>query len=108
MTVRITMKIMYTGNLSKLSQLIDALVIVKFVHRCGRTGRAGKDGCAWTFLTPEQGRYAGDILRALEQSGATVPEDLQKLWESYKLAQEADGKKVHTGGGFSGKGNCEA
>ncbi|KAJ6647333.1 putative ATP-dependent RNA helicase DDX46 [Pseudolycoriella hygida] len=75
-----------------------------YVHRCGRTGRAGKDGCAWTFLTPEQGRFAGDIIRALEQSGAKVPEDLQKLWESYKQAQEAEGKKVHTGGGFSGKG----
>lgn len=75
-----------------------------FFCRCGRTGRAGKDGCAWTFLTPEQGRYAGDIIRALEQSGSTVPEDLSKLWETYKLAQEAEGKKVHTGGGFSGKG----
>lgn len=81
-----------------------ALLHIWFSFRCGRTGRAGKDGCAWTFLTPEQGRYAGDILRALEQSGATVPEDLQKLWETYKLAQEAEGKKVHTGGGFSGKG----
>ncbi len=75
-----------------------------FVFRCGRTGRAGKDGCAWTFLTPEQGRYAGDIIRALEQSNSTVPEDLKALWDSYKLVQEAEGKKVHTGGCFSGKG----
>lgn len=26
------------------------------------------------------------------------------MWETYKAAQEAEGKKVHTGGGFSGKG----
>ena len=30
-----------------------------YVHRCGRTGRAGTKGFAETFVTPEQGRYAG-------------------------------------------------
>lgn len=40
----------------------------------------------------------------MEQSGATVPEDLSDLWNMYKALQEAEGKKVHTGGGFSGKG----
>lgn len=75
-----------------------------YVHRCGRTGRAGKKGFAWTFLSPDQGRYAGEIIRALELSGATVPAELTALFESYKQAQEAEGKKVHTGGGFSGKG----
>lgn len=33
-----------------------------------------------------------------------MPEDLQDLWNVYKALQEAEGKKVHTGGGFSGKG----
>lgn len=75
-----------------------------YVHRCGRTGRAGNTGMAWTFLTPEQGRYAGEIIRALESSLATVPDELRALWESYKTQQESEGKKVHTGGGFSGKG----
>lgn len=75
-----------------------------YVHRCGRTGRAGKQGFSWTFLTPDQGRYAGEILRAMELSGAKVPPELQKLSDSYKEGQEAVGKKVHTGGGFSGKG----
>lgn len=71
---------------------------------CGRTGRAGKEGFAWTFVTPEQGRYAGEILRALELSGSSVPDDLRELWNTYKTAQESEGKKVHSGGGFSGKG----
>lgn len=75
-----------------------------YVHRCGRTGRAGRTGYAWTFLTPEQGRYSGDIVRALELSGVAVPEKLQQLWDTYRQAQEAEGKKVHTGGGFSGRG----
>ncbi|CAF1344820.1 unnamed protein product [Rotaria sordida] len=55
-----------------------------YVHRCGRTGRAGKIGYAYTFLTPAQERYSGDIIRALETSPM--------------------GKKVETGGGFSGHG----
>lgn len=75
-----------------------------YVHRCGRTGRAGNTGTAWTFLTPEQGRYAGEIIRALESSMANVPDDLRALWDTYKTQQESEGKKVHTGGGFSGKG----
>lgn len=75
-----------------------------YVHRCGRTGRAGKQGFSWTLLTPEQGRYSGEIIRAMELSGAKVPSDLQNLFDSYKQGQEAVGKKVHTGGGFSGKG----
>lgn len=75
-----------------------------YVHRCGRTGRAGNKGYAWTFLTSDQGRYAGDIVRALEASGTDLPEDLNDLWNMYKALQEAEGKKVHTGGGFSGKG----
>ncbi|XP_022120983.1 probable ATP-dependent RNA helicase DDX46 [Pieris rapae] len=75
-----------------------------YVHRCGRTGRAGNKGYAWTFLTPEQGRYAGDVLRAFELAGTNPTPDLRNLWEKYKEAQEKDGKKVHTGGGFSGKG----
>jgi ATP-dependent RNA helicase DDX46/PRP5 len=75
-----------------------------YVHLCGRTGRARKSGFAWTFLTPEQCRYSGEIIRALEKSETKVPDDLQKLWDGYKLGQEAEGKKVHTSGGFSGKG----
>lgn len=75
-----------------------------YVHRCGRTGRAGNKGFAYTFITPEQSRYAGDIIRAFELASVTVPEQLRTLWESYKSKQEAEGKKVHTGGGFSGKG----
>ncbi|XP_015517226.1 probable ATP-dependent RNA helicase DDX46 [Neodiprion lecontei] len=75
-----------------------------YVHRCGRTGRAGNKGYAYTFITPEQERYAGDILRAHELAAVPVPEPLRQLWEGYKTRQAADGKKVHTGGGFSGKG----
>lgn len=75
------------------------------ICRCGRTGRAGNKGFAWTFITPEQGRSAGDVIRAFEMAGEESPPDLRQLWEAYKTKQEQEGKKVHTGGGFSGKGD---
>lgn len=50
-----------------------------YVHRAGRTGRAGNSGTCITFITPEQDRYAGDLMKALEASNATVPDDLKKL-----------------------------
>lgn len=75
-----------------------------YVHRCGRTGRAGRIGYAYTFLTPEQERPAGDIVRAFESSGIPIPEDLQALWDGYKRKKEALGEKVKTSNGFSGHG----
>lgn len=45
--------------------------------RCGRTGRAGNKGWAYTFLTPDQPRYAAEIVRAMEISEVPVPPDLQ-------------------------------
>jgi ATP-dependent RNA helicase DeaD len=34
-----------------------------YIHRIGRTARAGRDGVAWTFVTPEQ----GDLLSGIER-----------------------------------------
>ncbi|XP_060075225.1 probable ATP-dependent RNA helicase DDX46 [Ylistrum balloti] len=75
-----------------------------YVHRCGRTGRAGNRGFAYTFITPEQERYAGDILKALEMSGASVPADLERLWNDYKERAKAEGRTVKSSSGFKGKG----
>jgi len=50
-----------------------------YVHRAGRTGRAGNKGTCITFITPEQDRYSVDIFRALKASNATVPQELEEL-----------------------------
>ncbi|XP_042243430.1 probable ATP-dependent RNA helicase DDX46 isoform X1 [Homarus americanus] len=75
-----------------------------YVHRCGRTGRAGNKGWAYTFLTQDQPRYGGELIRAMELSDTPVPPDLQKFYDEYKHKMEGEGKKVKTGGGFHGKG----
>ena len=75
-----------------------------YVHRCGRTGRAGNKGFAYTFITPDQGQHAADIIKAFELSANSVPEKLQKLWDTYKEEAERTGKKIWTSSGFSGRG----
>ncbi|XP_025901308.1 probable ATP-dependent RNA helicase DDX46 [Nothoprocta perdicaria] len=75
-----------------------------YVHRAGRTGRAGNKGYAYTFITEDQARYAGDIIKALELSGTPIPADLEKLWADFKDQQKAEGKMIKKSSGFSGKG----
>lgn len=75
-----------------------------YVHRAGRTGRAGNKGYAYTFITEDQVRYAGDIIKALELSGSPVPLELEQLWASFKDQQKAEGKIIKSSSGFSGKG----
>ncbi|XP_044136878.1 probable ATP-dependent RNA helicase DDX46 [Bufo gargarizans] len=75
-----------------------------YVHRAGRTGRAGNKGFAFTFITEDQARHAGDIIKALELSGTAVPAELEQLWSEFKEQQKAEGKVIKKTSGFSGKG----
>jgi ATP-dependent RNA helicase DDX46/PRP5 len=74
-----------------------------YVHRVGRTGRAGEKGTAVTFITEEQDRYALDIAKALKYSKQPVPEDVQKLVDGFQEKLKA-GKEKASGSGFGGKG----
>ncbi|VDO94496.1 unnamed protein product [Soboliphyme baturini] len=76
-----------------------------YVHRVGRTGRAGNKGYAYTFITPTgQERNSGDLVKALELSGSEVPDELMSMWEVYKKKMAAEGKEVKQGGGYGGHG----
>ncbi|XP_057308530.1 probable ATP-dependent RNA helicase DDX46 [Hydractinia symbiolongicarpus] len=75
-----------------------------YVHRVGRTGRAGNKGTAFTFLTPEQGRNAGDVIKAFELSKCETPVDVQALWNEFKEEMAKEGKSVKLNSGFTGKG----
>ncbi|CAO0795838.1 unnamed protein product [Mucor circinelloides] len=74
-----------------------------YVHRVGRTGRAGNKGTAYTFITPDQDRYAMDICKALKLSGQAIPPDLQALSDSFQNKVK-EGKERASGSGFGGKG----
>lgn len=54
------------------------LTIEDYVHRIGRTGRAGKNGVSHTFFTENDKTLAGELVATLRAAGATIPEDLTK------------------------------
>jgi ATP-dependent RNA helicase DDX46/PRP5 len=86
-----------------------------YVHRVGRTGRAGNKGTSYTFITPEEEEYSRDIVKALRSSNAPVPEALQRMFDEYerkRTAGSAKKRKVCTawmsGGEAMGIGRGEA
>ncbi|KAI8346199.1 P-loop containing nucleoside triphosphate hydrolase protein [Blakeslea trispora] len=74
-----------------------------YVHRVGRTGRAGNKGTAYTFITPDQDRYAMDICKALKLSGQSIPPDLQALSDAFQNKVK-EGKERASASGYGGKG----
>ncbi|KAL6869249.1 pre-mRNA processing RNA-helicase [Amphichorda felina] len=73
-----------------------------YVHRAGRTGRAGNTGVAVTFVTPEQENCAPGIAKALEQSGQPVPDDLNEMRKAHR--DKVKSGKAKDTSGFGGKG----
>jgi ATP-dependent RNA helicase DeaD len=56
-----------------------------YVHRVGRTARAGKGGEAWSFVTPDQ----GEILTAIERLiNVEIPREAYKDFEPGPVPQE--------------------
>ncbi|KAL0309771.1 UNVERIFIED_CONTAM: DEAD-box ATP-dependent RNA helicase 42 [Sesamum radiatum] len=74
-----------------------------YVHRVGRTGRAGRKGCAITFVSEEDARYAPDLVKALELSEQSVPDDLRALADGF-MAKVNQGLEQAHGTGYGGSG----
>ncbi|KAI2778484.1 DEAD-domain-containing protein [Daldinia loculata] len=64
------------------------LTIEDYVHRIGRTGRAGKTGLAITLFTEHDKAHSGELINILKAAGQQVPEDLLKFGTTVK-------KKTH-------------
>ncbi|KAI1820232.1 hypothetical protein F4861DRAFT_77201 [Xylaria intraflava] len=73
-----------------------------YVHRAGRTGRAGNKGTAVTFITSDQENCAPGISKALEQSGQPVPEKLEDMRKAFR--EKVKSGKAKDQSGFGGKG----
>merc|ERR1719188_2324372 len=50
-----------------------------YVHRIGRTGRAGEKGDAFTFLYENDFGPAQNIMKVMKKSGQEIPQDLKDI-----------------------------
>ncbi|BAU00988.1 hypothetical protein LR48_Vigan10g280000 [Vigna angularis] len=50
-----------------------------YVHRIGRTGRAGATGLAYTFFGDQDAKYATDLIKVLEGANQKVPPELRDM-----------------------------
>ncbi|KAH7354015.1 ATP-dependent RNA helicase DBP3 [Plectosphaerella cucumerina] len=64
------------------------LTIEDYVHRIGRTGRAGKTGEAITFFTQQDKAHSGALINILKGANQPVPDELFKFGTTVK-------KKAH-------------
>ena len=76
-----------------------------YIHRIGRTARAGKKGISYTFIDPdEEDLYAEDIIKVLEISNQEIPDELKEISRNYRrklLRGEAEKFRIS---GYLGRG----
>jgi len=68
-----------------------------YVHRIGRTGRAGEKGDAYTFLYDSDTRLAQSIAKVMKKTGQPIPRELQDILDG-------PGGYGAYGGGYGGGG----
>lgn len=76
-----------------------------YVHRIGRTGRAGNKGLAISFFTPAKDcGHAKGLIQFLNKANQPVPEMLTQALSMTPPEKKFYGKKSGGGGGGKGKG----
>ncbi|KAK6153081.1 hypothetical protein DH2020_012720 [Rehmannia glutinosa] len=50
-----------------------------YVHRIGRTGRAGATGVAYTFFCDYDSKHASDLVKLLEGANQSVPDEVRDM-----------------------------
>ncbi|CAH8315862.1 unnamed protein product [Eruca vesicaria subsp. sativa] len=53
--------------------------IEDYVHRIGRTGRAGATGIAYSFFGDQDAKHASDLIKILEGASQKVPQEVREL-----------------------------
>eukprot|EP01054_Gregarina_sp_Poly1_P005703 Gregarina_sp_Poly_1__5702@NODE_2_length_28028_cov_167_134223_g1_i0_p27_GENE_NODE_2_length_28028_cov_167_134223_g1_i0NODE_2_length_28028_cov_167_134223_g1_i0_p27_ORF_typecomplete_len121_score9_47Helicase_C/PF00271_31/1_6e16ERCC3_RAD25_C/PF16203_5/0_0064Mfp3/PF04202_13/0_37DUF4766/PF15973_5/25_NODE_2_length_28028_cov_167_134223_g1_i02503425396 len=71
--------------------------IEDYVHRIGRTGRAGATGTAYSYITQDKARLARDLIKVMQEARQPVSPELQQL--AYSPAAKAGSSR-----GFGGYG----
>jgi len=91
------------------------LTIEDYVHRIGRTGRAGKDGIAHSFFTYGDRNNAGTLVKILQDADQEVPKEMFKFNLRIKASQynkffnkegDAGPMRGNSYPSIPGRGNC--
>merc|ERR1712179_647701 len=53
--------------------------IEDYIHRVGRTGRAGATGSSYTFFTQDKFKHAPALIKVLQEANQPIPAELEKL-----------------------------
>ena len=62
--------------------------VQSYIHRIGRTGRAGKQGRAITYFTKDDAPYLKSVVNVMRQSGCDVPEWMTQLPKPSKMLKK--------------------
>lgn len=82
--------------------------VEEYVHRIGRTGRAGRHGESISLFCREDWKHAGELIKILKEANQDVPDELQRMadryaaWKEKKDAEEAAYGIRPRGGGEGG------
>lgn len=72
--------------------------IEDYVHRIGRTGRAGTTGTAVSFFTDNNSKMGGDLCKIMREANQVIPPELQRY------DRRLYGSHIRYGGGRGGRG----
>ncbi|XP_071733928.1 DEAD-box ATP-dependent RNA helicase 20-like [Rutidosis leptorrhynchoides] len=75
-----------------------------YVHRIGRTGRAGAKGIAVTFFTHANSKHAKELVKILQEAGQVVPVALSSLTRSMGAGGSGGNFRSRGRGGFGNRG----
>ena len=76
-----------------------------YVHRIGRTGRAGAKGRAFTFFTPGDKKSAGKLVEVLTKAEQEIPDALKAMCPRPRHGFGGGGRGYGRGrGGYGGRG----
>lgn len=76
-----------------------------YVHRIGRTGRAGAKGTALTFFTHANAKFARDLIKILQEAGQVASPSLSALARSAGSSARGYGGNFRSRGRGGGFGN---
>ena len=62
--------------------------IEDYIHRIGRTGRAGAKGVALSFFTAADAKLAGPVVKVLKEAKQKVPPELLKMAKIFSVGSK--------------------